>query len=308
MKADPEDVIAFVEVAGRGSFSAAARALGVPKSSISRRVQKLEKTLSTQLVQRTTRRLHLTEAGQSYYARSRRALEELEGAEQTLEGMLEKPRGVLKISVPIDLSDAVGRLVEIYLNKFSEVAVVTNVSNARVDLVAEGYDLALRAGVLQDSTLVARKLAESQLLLVASPAYLERHGAPTRLEELRGHQCVLFGSSVQTTWELMGPRGLEQVKVTGTIVANDFRLLQRAVLHGRGIARFPWHIPRLELASGTMVRVLPDYRGISPALYVVYPSAAYLSPKVRHFVDLCLKFPLFLPPESREAPRGELSR
>lgn len=286
MKADPEDVIAFVEVATHGSFSRAARELGVPKSSVSRRIQKLEQTLSTQLVQRTTRTLHLTEAGLAYYERSRRALEELTSAEQVLEGMLEAPTGILKLSLPIGLEDRAAQVLKVYAERYPNVRVIADVSNIHVDLVREGYDLALRAGLLPDSTLVARKLVESQIALWASHAYVDRHGQPQTLDELAAHHVLLFGSSLNATWEFTGPHGVERVKVSGVLAANTFSLLVAATLDGRGIAA----LPRQASAAQALVRLLPDYCMPTPALYVVYPSANYLSPKVRTFIEVCVEY------------------
>ena len=284
MKADPEDVIAFVEVAAHGSFSRAARELGVPKSSVSRRIQKLEQTLSTQLLQRTTRTLHLTEAGSAYYERSRRALEELRDAEQVLEGMLEAPTGVLRLTLPIGLETRAGQVLHEYARRYPAVRVIADVSNAQVDLVREGYDLALRAGLLPDSTLVARKLVESQIALWSSQSYIDRHGAPETLADLSEHPVLLFGSNLSTSWEFTGPSGIERVKVSGVLAANTFSLLVAAVSGGLGIAALP-----RQAASASLVRILPDYCMPSPALYVVYPSANYLSPKVRTFIEVCVE-------------------
>lgn len=285
MKADPEDVIAFVEVAAHGSFSRAARELGVPKSSISRRIQKLERTLSTQLLQRTTRTLHLTEAGLAYYERSRHALEGLRDAEQVLEGMLEAPTGVLKLTLPIGLEDRAAQVLSVYTERYPNVRVIADVSNTHVDLVREGYDLALRAGLLPDSTLVARKLVDSQIALWASRAYVDRHGEPETLEDLSKHRLLLFGENLTATWEFTRSRGAERVKVSGVLAANTFSLLVTAAVDGRGIAA----LPRQVSAAPSLVRVLRDYCVPSPALYVVYPSANYLSPKVRTFIEVCVE-------------------
>jgi len=285
MKADPEDVIAFIQVATHGSFSRAARELGVPKSSVSRRIQKLEQALSTQLLQRTTRTLHLTEAGLAYFERSRHAFDELEHAEQVLEGMLEAPTGVLRLTLPIGLEARIALVLKTYSERYPKVRVIADVSNAQVDLVREGYDLALRAGLLPDSTLVARKLVESQIALWASQAYLDRHGEPRALADLAAHRVLLFGPSLNVTWEFSGPRGVERVKVSGVLAANTFTLLVGAATDGRGIAA----LPRQAATDPSLVRVLPDYCMPAPALYVVYPSAHYLSPKVRTFIEVCVE-------------------
>jgi DNA-binding transcriptional LysR family regulator len=283
MKADPQDIIAFVEVAARGSFSRAARELAVPKSSISRRIRKLEQTLSTQLLQRTTRTLHLTEAGLAYYERTRRALDELEGAEQVLEGMLEAPSGVLKVTAPIGLEERLGLILEKYFERCPDVSVIVHVTNTHIDLVREGYDLALRAGLLPDSTLVARKLVDSPVALWASRKYLDRYGAPTTLKQLGSHKLLMLGDSLDTTWQFTGPGGLERIKVSSVLAANTFELLLYAAVDGHGIAA----LPRQLQTNQTLVRVLPDYALPSPALYAVYPSPNYLSPKVRYFIEIC---------------------
>jgi DNA-binding transcriptional LysR family regulator len=289
MRADPEDVVTFVRVAQLGSFSAAAKVLKVPKSSVSRRVRKLERTLSTQLLQRTTRSLRLTDSGRNYFERTSHALDEIEDAERILEGMADEPRGVLKLTIPIDLTEPVGDLIDHYVKQFPNVAIVTHVSNARSDLVREGYDLALRAGRLEDSTLVARKLVDTTMQLAASPAYLENHGTPKTLQELTTHQCVIFGSGQpEATWRLLGPAGMEQVRVKGAIAANDMSFLRRAAVKGHGIAWLPKQTLQGELRQGRLQLVLPEYSTIGSALYAVYPSARYLSPKVRHFVELCI--------------------
>lgn len=293
MKAAPEDVIAFVEVVDRGSFSAAARALGAPKSSISRRLKKLEQTLRTQLLQRTTRTLQLTEAGQSYYARCRRALEELNGAERVLEGMLETPTGVLKLTLPHGIEETVSDLLNRYLEAFPEVRVVTSVTNAQVDLVREGFDVALRAGILQDSSLVARKLVGAEAGLWASTDYITQYGAPRTLAELAEHRFLVFGHDLTTTLTVAGPSGTEQLKLKGVLASNAFSLLFRMCQQGRGVALLPRQITERATNPRKLVRLLPDYCLPVPALYVVYPSASYLSPKVRRFVDMCLQHEFF---------------
>lgn len=292
MRADPEDVIAFVEVVGRGSFSAAARALGVPKSSVSRRLKKLEQRLSTQLLQRTTRTLQLTEAGENYYNRSRRALEELEGAERVLEGMLETPTGLLKITLPHGIEETVSDLLDRYLERFPEVRLVSHVTNAQVDLVREGFDIALRAGMLQDSSLIARRLVSTEAGLWASASYVAKHGTPRTLAELSEHRHLVFGSNIATALTFEGPNGNEQVKLTGVLASNAFSLLFRMCLQGRGVALLPRQIADRSL-PGALVRILPEYRVPAPSLYVMYPSANYLSPKVRRFVDMCLHHEFF---------------
>lgn len=286
---DLDGVRVFAEVVKAGGFTAAARALGLPKSSVSRRVSALEQRLGTRLLQRTTRRVSLTDVGEVYYARAERALAELRDAESALSDLRDAPRGVLRLSAPVDIGhDLLGGMVAAYRRAYSEVSVVVELDNRRVDLVAEGYDLALRASVqLDDSSLVARKLTSAEMQLFASTEYLAAHGAPERPEDLREHELLLFRAP-RLRRKLGLQRGGErtEVEVKGWLSSTDFGFLQRAVLEGLGIAALPTFACSREIAAGSLRRVLPEHHAGAYSLYAVYPSARYLAPKVRAFVEL----------------------
>lgn len=289
IKADPEDVVVFVSVVDQGSFSRAAKALGLPKSSISRRIGKLEERLHTELLHRSTRQLSLTDAGRLYYERCRRALDELESAELVLEGMRDEPRGTLKITIPVDLTGAISDIIAEYLARYPRVRVVSHVTNARVDLVREGFDVALRAGAMPDSSLIARKLGDTCLQLVASSQYLNRHGRPTTLRELESHQCLIFGGRTSANWELNGPEGRVTAKVSGHVGANDLAFLRGLAERGSGICRLPRSVAQNGIAEGIFEQVLPEYSGGLGQLYAIYPSTSYVSAKVQRFVELCVE-------------------
>lgn len=285
-----DDVAVFTHVVQQGSFTAAAKALGLPKSTVSRRVQKLEDELGVRLLQRTTRKLRLTDAGRVFFDRGARVVAELEEALSEVSALSEAPRGRLRVTAPVELgADRLIPVVSEYLVRYPEVQLELDLSSRIVDLVAEGYDLAIRAGHLPDSTLVARKLSESPHVLVASPAYLERRGRPGAIEALTEHCCLGVSTASGPAWSLRSARGPVEVRPNVRFVANHFEAVRRACLDGVGLALVPEFMVCVDVAAGRLERVLPDVCGPEGAVYVVYPSAQHLAPKVRAFVDLLVE-------------------
>ena len=283
---DLDAVVAFTRVVQRGSFSAAANALGLPKSTVSRRVAALERRLGARLLQRTTRRLHLTDVGADYFARCEGAVRELEEADRAVAGMHGTPRGVLRLTAPIDLGATfLGKIVADFCALYPEVSVSSVVTNRFVDLVGEGFDLALRAGRITDSSFIGRKIMEDIGRLYASPGYLEARGRPSVPEDLVRHDCVVFGARSTTAWRLESPKRTVEISVTGRIVADDFSLIRAAAIAGAGIAWMPALIADLEVALGRLERVLAEYSTLGGQLYAVYPSARHVPAKVRAFID-----------------------
>ncbi|HEY3255408.1 MAG TPA: LysR family transcriptional regulator [Polyangiaceae bacterium] len=287
---DLNHVAVFARVVELESFTAAAKQLGLPKSSVSRTVTRLEDELGVRLLQRTTRKLHLTEAGQAYYERARVSLAGLEEAASAATNLSAEPRGTVRMSAPGDmgvmnLADLVARFVR----KYPLVQVEISLSSRFVDLVAEGFDLALRAGKLADSSLVARKIGSDSLGLFASPAYLRRRGKPKTVAELASHDCVLFrGIHGKSEWHLMGPRGEERVTVRGPLNADEMMFVQQAVSAGLGIALLPMIGVRLAAARGGLpapVRLLPEYSVGGASLNLVSPSTRFPSASVSAFRD-----------------------
>jgi DNA-binding transcriptional LysR family regulator len=287
---DLNHVAVFARVVELESFTAAAKHLGLPKSSVSRTVARLEEVLGVRLLQRTTRKLHLTEAGQAYYDRVRVSLAGLEDAASAATNLSAEPRGTVRMSAPADmgvlsLSDLVARFVR----KYPLVHVELSLTSRFVDLVAEGFDLALRAGKLADSSLVARKIGSDSLGLFASPSYLRRRGRPKTVAELARHDCVLFrGSHGKSEWLLTGPQGEERVTVRGPLNADEMSFVQQAVTAGVGIALLPMVGVRLAAARGALpmpVRLLPAYSVGGASLNVVSPSARFQSASVSAFRD-----------------------
>jgi DNA-binding transcriptional LysR family regulator len=274
----------FSRVVEAQSFTAAARSLGLPKSSVSRAVSKLEEELGARLLERTTRQLKLTLTGRAYYDGAARALAALTDAEQFVAESQGKPRGTVRLTVPVGLDRGfLSDVVASFGSRYPEIRVDVSFTNRVVDLVGEGFDIALRGasgGRLQSSSLIARKVAQLSLWLFAAPSYLKGRRAPRRPEDLRTHDFIIFDAGGATTkiCELMGPNGPEPVEITGALSSDDFLFIRELVLRGAGITLMP---PRVDdLRSGALVRVLPDYEVPDLSISVVMPSNQHLPRRV----------------------------
>lgn len=271
----------FVRVVEAGSFTAAAADLGLPKSSISRRVTALETTLGTRLLQRTTRRLRLTDAGERYFRQTRAALTSLDEAASELADQGREPRGLVRVTAANFGDGALAEVITAFSQRYRGIHVDLTITGRRVNVIEEGFDLAVRAGFLEDSTLVARRVAQSELKLYASPDYLARRGTPRRLADVAEHECVRYRSSKGfLPWRLTGPRGSETVRVQGSVVADDFGFLHRMVVAGAGIGMLPETSADLDVARGTLVRLLPAHAMKGGAIYVVSPPLRHMPVRV----------------------------
>ncbi|HVJ61175.1 MAG TPA: LysR family transcriptional regulator [Tahibacter sp.] len=284
---DLNGVAVFVHTVRAGSFAGAARRLGLPSNTVSRRVQQLEAELGTRLLQRSTRKLSLTAAGREFFDRSVSGVEEIESARQDLTDASREPRGTLRVAAVADfLEHFTLDRVAAFLARYPRLSLEFKLDDAPVDLIGEGYDLALRAGALPDSSLVARKLADAEKILVASPAYLAARGMPARVAELAAHDCINMPSGgARTTWRLDGPHGVEEARVTGRFSANTAQSLRRAAHAGLGVALLPSMLVDADIATGALVHVLPEYRRTVGGVYAVYPSRRQLSPAIGAFID-----------------------
>jgi DNA-binding transcriptional LysR family regulator len=283
-----EGIEAFVTVVDAGSFSAAAERLGIAKSMVSRRVGELESRLGAQLLHRTTRRLSLTESGRDFYERATRLLIDLDEAEQSVVSGQAALRGRLRLAAP--LSFGVLHLAEA-LDEFAllhpELKLDIHLDDRQINLVEEGFDLAVRIGQLQDSSLVARPLAPIHFVLCASPAYLERHGEPRHPKDLSTHQGLVYGNLPESQqWCFIGRDGEEVVAHPSLrLRANNGDLLLRAAVDGLGIIMMPTFIGYQSLARGELVPLLPDWQFRSATLNAVYPSRRHLPVRVRLLID-----------------------
>lgn len=288
---DLNDVAIFVRVVEHAGFAKAARELGVPTSTVSRAVSRLEETLDARLVHRNTRNVTPTSEGRAFYAAVSPAVATVNQAARGVEGG-RAPRGRLRISAPNDLGGTfVPGVVAAFVERYPNVAVDVELSLRRVNLVQEGFDLALRAsGKLSDSSLVARKVGNLETDLYASPAYVEAHGLPTTLEGLADHACVLFRpQDGQEVWSLEGPEGAVSHTARGRLSGDDYAFIRAVVLAGAGIALVPRILATDDVASGRLVRVLPRYVMRGAALHVVYAAGARVPMKIAAFRDFMIE-------------------
>lgn len=279
---DLNRIDAFVQVMDAGSFSAAAHRLGLPKSSLSRAVSKLERELGVVLVQRTTRKLAITDAGRLYLERARDALGMLAEARLSLLEAEAEPRGVVRFTAPLDDSEGtVTHALADFAQRYPGIHVECLFTQRRVDLIGEGVDLALRAGVLDDSSLAGKKLGDSPLGLFASPSYLAARGTPRRLQQLIDHDCVLFrGVRGKSRWTLEGRRGKESVGVHGPLNVDELGALCQLAVRGVGIALMPILFGQRFAAKGELVRLLPSMQTGGDAVYLVHPLQGHLPRRV----------------------------
>jgi DNA-binding transcriptional LysR family regulator len=279
---------AFVSVVDHGGFTEAARRLGLSKSAVSKSVAALEGRLTVRLLNRTTRRVSATELGLAYYDRARTLLRDAADADSMVTAMQATPQGALRISVPVSfgvggLAAAVAR----FLCEYPQVEVEMVLDDRYVELVAEGFDMAVRIGNLADSSLKARKLAEARGLLVASPEYLAREGAPASIDELTSHHLLHYSNqSTGNFWRLRAPSGEErQVRVGGRLTANNGDALLKAAEAGIGIALVPSFAIGDALTSGRVVQVLPQAMPEPLGIHAVYPPGPFPQPKLRALID-----------------------
>lgn len=282
---DFTDMEIFARVVSAGSMSAAGREMGLSPAVISKRIRRLEIRLGTRLLQRTTRQLALTEAGQGYYERVLAILAAIEEAEEFVTHRSLTTKGTLKIAAPTSF----GRLhVAPHLRRFiaahGNLQINLVLSDEFVDVVADGFDLAIRIAELTDSSLVAKRLAPINRVLCAAPAYLEQNGTPTSLDALREHVCL--AAAPQIPWSLEGPDGTVTLRPQGPLATNSNEVVREAVIAGLGIAlRSTWDVGP-ELAAGTLKVVLPEYRASERvAVHAIYPTRRFLPAKVRVFID-----------------------
>lgn len=281
----------FVAVVEGGTFSAAARTLGLPVSTVSRQVSRLEERLGVRLLNRTTRQVTPTGPGHAYFERARQIVADSQQAEDEVRQLHGQPRGLLRISAPPSglRASLIEDLIAAFMLRFPDIEIELAAESRYVDLVAEGYDLALRGGILKDSSLTARRLLRMRTGLVAAPAYLERRGRPRRVADLARHDLVIQRTpGRQSRWPL-SPRG--SLPVSGRLTTNDLSLSRAAALAGLGIAYMPLLLVDEEMAAGLLEPVLPHAVGRdTDGLHLVYPQGRLLAAKVRAFIDFAVEF------------------
>ena len=288
----PGAMIVFAQVVDSRSFSAAAVRLGLSKSAVSKQIAKLEDRLGARLLNRTTRTLSPTDAGQDFYERCIRVAREVEEAERAISHLSAEPRGLLRLNAPASFGrEYLAPLVPEILARWPELRIEALFEDRFVDVVAEGFDLVIRITRLQDSSLVARRIASCRRLVCAAPSYLARRGVPRTPAELLQHDCILYSYATdQNEWEFVGPDGrLETVRVDGRLRANNAEVTLAALLAGAGLALSPDFIVGPDIAAGRLVPLLTDYENPFGAIYAVWPHNRNLAPKVRAVVDFLVE-------------------
>lgn len=284
---DLNEAAVFVKVVQAGSFSAAARQLGLPTSTVSTRVSRLEKRLGITLLQRTTRRLQLTEAGTAYYHHASLGLGYMLEAEAAVDEARKQPQGRLKVTAPADMGDGLlARLMERTQREYPDLEMELLLTDRFVDLVAEGIDTAIRAGELQDSSLVASSLGNIRWALFASRDYLKKSPALEEPQQLHAHHCLQFTPMGRDGWDLDNGRSHITIPLTGRTMANSIGVVQTMAASGLGVALLPTFTCKPGVAAGNLVRVLPEWQGRADPIHLVYPRQRFMPPKLRAFIDL----------------------
>lgn len=283
---DLNELLIFTRVVQTGSFTAAAKLLSMPKSSVSRKVSDLEDRIGARLLQRTTRRLGLTDAGRIYFEHCVRIVAEVEEADQAVGRMHAAPCGLLRVTAPLSFS-MLGPLLAEFLARYPDVQVELVCTDRLVDLVNEGFDVAIRAGALHDSSLVARALGTIERVLVASPAYLAARGSPAAPAELAQHACIAFAAGANPgTWSLHAGERTAEIRVRARLLVNDFEMMCEAARAGLGVAFIARFACQGDLQSGRLQRLLPAWSSAFTPVHALYPTTRHLSPKVLAFLDV----------------------
>ena len=280
----------FIAVVENHGFAPAARYLGVSKSAVSKRITQLEEHLGARLLHRSTRKLSLTEAGERYFTHAIEALAAAREAEDAVSELQGKPKGRLKINIPMSFGRLhIAPIIAKFLKLYPDIKIEMIMEDRVVDLVDGGYDLAIRGGILPDSSLIARKIAPCHNVLVASPEYLKAHGVPNSPNDLYSHNCLHYAYfSEHHEWTLIGPEGPISITPAGNFQVNNGEALITAILGGCGIGRSTTFIAGNHILSGELVRVLPNFQLPEQTLYAVFSERKYLPSKVRVFIDFIL--------------------
>ena len=283
---------AFATVVDQGGFTDAARKMGISKSAVSKHVSSLEARLGARLLNRTTRRVSPTEIGLAYYDRARRVLNDAGEADALVTSMQSAPSGLLRISVATDfgvnhLSPVLGE----FLQEFTDITVNMVLNNRYVELISEGFDMAIRIGELEDSTLRARKLTETTRRMIASPDYFKKFGRPTKIDDLNEHKLLHYSNQANSAvWKLTAPSGEKrQVRTSGWLTVNDGQSLLNAAISGLGIAYLPSFLYAESMQEGLVEEAIPDLPVDTQGIYAVYPPGRFTQPKVRAFIDFLVQ-------------------
>ncbi len=280
---------AFAMVVDQGGFTDAAKKMGISKSAVSKHISSLEARLGARLLNRTTRRVSPTEIGIAYYQRARRVINDAGEADALVTAMQSAPSGLLRLCVATDFgANVLSPILGDFLLEYPDITVNMALNNRHVDLIAEGFDLAIRIGEMEDSSLRARKLAQSSNRIIASPSYFQKYGRPLRIEDLHDHRLLHYAhqDTNGASWKITAPSGERCViRAAGWLTVNDGQSLMNAALSGLGIAYLPYFLCAQALKDGLVQEAMPDLPIEAMGVYAVYPPGRFTQPKVRAFID-----------------------
>lgn len=284
---------AFVSVVEQGGFTNAASKLGISKSAISKHVSGLETRLGVRLLNRTTRRVSPTELGLSYYDRAITILADARAADEMITAMQTTPKGALRISAPVDLgNNQLSRAVSEFLQKYPDVSINMTLDDTYVEIIAEGFDVAIRIGQLVDSSMRARKLSETTTKFIASKEYLDANGTPETIDDLAKHNLLHYSNlSTGNSWSITAPSGEErQVRAIGRLTVNNGGSLLKAAESGLGVARLPCFIIEDAITAGRVIPILENLPENKLGIHAVYPAGKFIQPILRAFIDFLVVY------------------
>lgn len=284
---DLNEVAIFIKVVQKGSFTSAAAVLDMPKSTVSAKVISLEKRLGMTLLKRSTRKLRLTQAGEAFFLRSTKAIDEIMAAEVAIKSENAEPHGRLRISAPVDIGNNIlPELIAPFVKRYSKVQVEVILTERKVDFLEEEVDLVIRAGELKDSSLIAKKAGEDEFRVFASPKYLKDRGAPKDPKDIAGYDCILVHSILATGWQMQNGKRTLLVPLTGKILVNDLNLARGLAIQGAGLAFLPSYLCQGDIKAGKLVSVLDAWSSKLHSIHFVYPAQRYVPPATKAFIEM----------------------
>ncbi|WNO60612.1 LysR substrate-binding domain-containing protein [Rheinheimera sp. MMS21-TC3] len=282
-----EGISEFVSVAEKNSFTQASQQLGISTAQVSRQITALEKRLNTKLFYRTTRKVSLTEEGQIFYQHCRGVLDGLEAAERAITNLQTKPQGTIKLTAPVTYGEQqILPLINNFIQLYPEVEVTAFLTNQKMDLVENGFDLAIRIGNLADSTLIAKKLSQRSNYVCAAPSYIKKHGMPHSLSELEQHSCLMGSNDY---WRFIDSGKERNIRLSGRLRYNSGIALADAALKGLGIVQLPNYYLQPHIDSGQLITLLDNYKIPNETIWALYPHNRQLSAKIRLLIDYLAK-------------------
>ncbi len=282
----------FATVVDQGGFTDAARKMGISKSAVSKHVSSLEARLGARLLNRTTRRVSPTDIGLAYYDRARRVLNDAGEADALVTSMQSTPGGTLRVSITTDFGvNHIAPILGDFMNEYPDIVVNMELNNRHVELISEGFDMAIRVGELEDSSLRMRKICETHRRMIAAPEYLKRHGRPRTIDDLKDHRLLHYShSGAANIWKIKSPSGeYRQVKAGGWLTVNDGQSLLSAAIGGLGITYLPSFLYADPMHAGLVEDAMPDLPVDTQGIYVLYPPSRFTQPKVRAFIDFLVQ-------------------